>query len=114
MTHRERQSAGAVVEALPRPATGPLADSAGLLWEDLYRAASPDQQRELLALAGRQGLLYTHQLPQTGNGSAHAAADKGKPLLHRLLGGQLAELTSLRTSTLKIFDDALDEHQREA
>jgi hypothetical protein len=114
MTHRERQSAGGVVEAVPRPAAGPLADSAGLLWEDLYRTASPEQQRELLALAGRQGLLYAHQLPQPTNGAAPTTADRGKPFLVRLLAGQAADLSPSRTSPLTFFDAALDEHQREA
>src|SRR5438876_376567 len=83
MSSRERQASGAAVAA-PRT----LTDSAGLpapnrpnpnaekasramLWEDFYRSASPAQQMELLSLAGRQGLLYAHQLPALPNGSRH-------------------------------------------
>src|SRR5438309_923658 len=40
------------------------------VWEDLYQAIPPEQQRELLSLAGRQGVLYAHQLPVTTNGTA--------------------------------------------
>src|SRR2546430_17540443 len=32
-------------------------------WEALYRSVSPAEQADLLTLARRQGLLYSHQLP---------------------------------------------------
>src|SRR5262245_13008680 len=112
MTHWERQSSGGVVEAAPRPATGPAsAAPAPLLWEDLFRNASPDQQRELLSLAGRQGVLYAHQLPQAGNGTA---ADRHRPLLTRILTCQASQLPPLRTTPLTFHDDALDDVQRDA
>src|SRR5260370_643723 len=68
MSQRERQPSGGAVEAAPRPAAGqpvpprppptlkPGAKGAPL-WEDLFRAAPPAQQLELLSLAGRQGVL---------------------------------------------------------
>jgi hypothetical protein len=89
------------------PAASPKVPS----WEELYRAASPQQQQELLLLAQRQGLLYTHQLPPMLNGSQ---AEPDRPLLARLLRGQVAGLEPLRPVPLEMHDQALDEIQREA
>src|SRR5262245_2280889 len=85
MTQRERQASGGLAApasapgsagappgpAAPvRPAPGPeTASRPASLWEDYYRSASPDEQAALLALAGRQGILYAHTLPPPGNGS---------------------------------------------
>ena len=68
MTHRERHAPESVSAVAAPPtlvqAAGPGAprprhgSDHALLWEKFYRSVSPDQQRELLSLAGRQGLLY--------------------------------------------------------
>src|SRR5947208_12116335 len=73
MIPRDRAALGEA-EAVSGPAGGrhapahPKGDAGSLrnrlpVWEDLYRAISPEQQRELLSLAERQGVLYAHQLP---------------------------------------------------
>src|SRR6266511_4307366 len=115
MTQRERQaSAGlsATVSA-PHPAGGATAPSTpprpgsspeslvprASLWEDVFRSASPAQQKELLSLAGKQGLLYAHQLPQGHNGTRpqNSADDpRGLQLLSHLLQGQTDELHPVR------------------
>src|SRR4051794_38647637 len=99
MSQRERQPPGGAVEAAPRPAAGqpvpprppPLKPGAKAapLWEDLFRAAPSAQQMELLSLAGRQGLLYSHQLPPATNGSA---TDPSRQLLAQLLSGHSCDL----------------------
>jgi hypothetical protein len=122
MTQRERQASGGVSEAAPRPGAGhaslprPTASadpSAGhaASWEDVYRAASPAQQAELLRLAQRQGVLYAHQLPPTGNGTA---VDRTRQFVARLLNGQTSDLEPLRSEPIASIDDALDAVQREA
>src|SRR5260370_37874018 len=96
MSQGEGQPSGGTVEAAPRPAAGqpvpprpPPSLKPGTkgapLWEDLFRAAPPAQQMELLSLAGRQGVLYASQLPPLSNGSA---GDSGRQLLAHLLSGQ--------------------------
>src|SRR5437016_382966 len=79
MTQRESKAPGGVARAVPgsdsarltepRPSgSGP--DSRGanraLLWEELFQTATPSQQEEMLALAGRQGFLYADQVPASG------------------------------------------------
>ncbi len=133
MTQRERQaSAGlsATVSA-PHPAGGTTAPPTpprpgpsqeslaprASLWEDVFRSASPAQQKELLSLAGQQGLLYAHQLPPTSNGSrpqGNADDPRGLQLLSHLLQGQTDELPPVRPEPLEPFDSALDERQRRA
>jgi hypothetical protein len=132
MTQRERQASGGreqpaatvVAEAPPRPSavtaaplhagTGPQGPDPAPPWEDLYQNASPQQQEELLALAGRQGVLYEHQLPPpAGNGTGTGTAP-GRPLLGRLLTGQARDLEPVRPLPLTVHDTGLDAAQREA
>src|SRR5437868_321842 len=80
-------------------------------WEDLYRAIGPEQQRELLSLAQRQGVLYTHQLPAIPNGTPVEAR---QPLLGRLLSGAITELISVHPEPVDVDDNELDAGQREA
>src|SRR4051794_22678008 len=120
MSQRERPPSGGAVEAAPRlaaaqplpprppPAGKPGAPSAPL-WEDLFRAAPPAQQQELLALAVRQGVLYAHQLPSTGNGSTAP----GRQLLAQLLSGECGGLQPVRPEPVTPFDAELDSAQRE-
>src|SRR5205823_2939459 len=107
---------GGVSEAAPRPGAGHTAvprptasvDPAvghTASWEDVYRAASSAQQAELLDLAHRQGVLYAHQLPPTGNGTA---VDRTRQLVARLLNGQTGDLEPIRPEPVAIVDDALD------
>jgi hypothetical protein len=81
------------------------------VWDDLYRALSPDQQRELLALAERQGLLYAHQLPVPTNGSA---LDPNHELLTRILAGAGMDVQPLHAEPIAVADEELDAVQREA
>lgn len=80
-------------------------------WEELYRAISPEQQRELLALAERQGVVYAHQLPVLANG---ASTDANRKVLGRLLSGAVAELSPLHPESVEVGDHELDAVQREA
>jgi hypothetical protein len=81
------------------------------LWEDLFRSISPAQQRELLALAQRQGALYPHQLPGGGNG---VPVEPGRQLLTRLLAGRTEDLEPVRCTPVEVTDNALDAAQRGA
>src|SRR4051794_99779 len=115
MTQRDRLAPGETTQAAPR-LTAPAAPAApepawAPLWEDLFRSIAPAQQRELLALAQRQGVLYAHQLPPLGNGTP---ADPGRQLLARLLGGRTEELEPIRPVPVEVADSALDAAQREA
>src|SRR5437762_942685 len=120
MTAREGQASG--VESAPRSAakeqpanaTAPpssLSASAETSWEDLFRAFSPIQKRDLLALASEQGLLYAHQLPHRGNGSSF---DPGRNLLSSLLEGAVEDLPAFQSALVALHDSDLDAHQREA
>jgi hypothetical protein len=121
MTQRERHASGGVFEGTPRPAARPSTrppsapgpeDGTGWapLWEDVFRNASPSQQQELLSLAGRQGVLYAHQLPPPSGG---VATDRQRQLLTRLLNGHPGELEPVRTSPVPVLDTDLDPIQRE-
>src|SRR4051812_32095618 len=120
MTQGERQASGGLsgtVSVLPPPG-GPAAPSRpgphlepsaprASLWEDVFRGASPAQQSELLSLAGRQGLLYAHQLPRGGNGTRPATATEdacGLQLLSRLLQGQVGDLEPIRPDAVEVQD----------
>jgi hypothetical protein len=87
-------------------------------WEELFRATSPSQQAELLALARAQGVLYAHQLPAvTGNGPhpvANAPASAGIQVLSRLLVGKTDGLAPVRSAEIAIADGDLDAAQRDA
>src|SRR5262245_51156303 len=122
MTQRERHASGGVFEATrepaarppPKPPSAPGMDGgAGWapLWEDVFRNASPSQQQELLSLAGRQGVLYAHQLPAPSGG---VSTDRQRQLLTRLLNGHAGELEPVRTSPVAVLDTDLDPVQREA
>jgi hypothetical protein len=77
-------------------------------WDDYYRGATPEQQAELLELAGQQGFLYGHQLPASANGST---SDNNR-FLDRLLTGKIQELEPLHPTPIE--HSMLDLTQREA
>jgi hypothetical protein len=106
MTQRERHTPDSGAAA-PRPPADRA--SACSLWEDWYQRASPDQRRQAVALAARQGVLGTHQLPPPAGGAAPA-----RSLLTALLAGQPGEVPPLRAACPDLFDTALDGAQREA
>jgi hypothetical protein len=141
MTQRERQASGGREVATAAPPRSPAATAAPLHaasgpqgpdpappWEDLYQNASPQQQEELLALAGRQGVLYGHQLPpaagngtptstegrQAGSSEGGQAGAPGRPLLGRLLAGGDPDLEPVRPLPVGVHDTGLDPAQREA
>jgi len=66
---------------------------------------------ELLALAQRQGVLYSHQLPAAGNG---VPRDRGRQLLAQLLSGQTDGLEAVAALPVEVHDGGLDSRQREA
>src|SRR5438034_7378426 len=115
MTQRERQVKGGTKAApwrAPGPPALPPAEAApesrpasAPLWEDLCRSVSPAQQMELLALAERQGVLYSHQLPATGNGTPR---DRGRQLLSQLLSGQMDILEPVAAAAVEVQDTELD------
>jgi hypothetical protein len=121
MTQRERHASGGVFEGTPRlaarPSTRPpsapgLDEGTGWapLWEDVFRNASAAQQQELLSLAGRQGVLYAHQLPAPSGG---VSTGRQRQLLTRLLNGHIGELEPVRTTPVAVLDTDLDPIQRE-
>jgi hypothetical protein len=121
MKQRDRLASGGTTQA-PRPSAVPAAPQAPAnapdaaaplapLWEDLFRNIAPAQQRELLALAERQGALYPHQLPSGGNGSP---VDPGRQLLTRLLAGRTEDLEPVRCTPVTLTDSELDAVQRSA
>src|SRR5437764_1087522 len=116
MTQRERQpSAGATLAPRPAPAPpragGPAHAGEPTVppWEDLFRSVSPAQQRELLALAVQQGLLYAHQLPT----SDPAVLNPRRAPLSQLLAGK-TELAPIPSRPVDVIDRDLDAAQREA
>jgi hypothetical protein len=80
-------------------------------WEDLYHTISSEQQRELLSLAQRQGVLYAHQLAVTTNGTT---SDPNRQLLSRILNGDVTALSPLQAEPFEVDDSQLDIVQREA
>jgi hypothetical protein len=121
MIQRERAASGEA-EAVSGPAGGrrapphPKGDAGTLrnrvpAWEDLYQAISPEQQRELLSLAERQGVLYAHQLPVITNGTTAAP---NRQLVARILDGDVAALAPLQTEPIEVDDCELDAVQCEA
>ncbi|HVS34250.1 MAG TPA: AAA domain-containing protein, partial [Gemmataceae bacterium] len=106
MTQRERHT----------PEAGAAAQQAGCTWDELFPSLAPARQQELLALAGREGILYAAQLsipngPQPGAG---AAAPGRRTLLPALLNGQLHDLPPLQPRPVECCDAALDAAQRDA
>jgi hypothetical protein len=127
MTSRERHASGAAsaTVALPpkshastaaaRPGSSTEIVAPVSPWETLYRHIPPAQQADLLALAARQGLLYSHQLPTAVSPrSAPADESRGWNLLGKMLAGQVAELEPLRPQSLDLADAELDDGQRRA
>src|SRR5258708_4813444 len=123
MTQRERQASGGVVEAAARPASGPAVAARSTLpleanpnrapaWEELFRTATSAQQQELLTLAGKQGVLYSHRLPALTGSSA--SAHSYRHLLTSLLSGHTQSLEPLRPEPVSTSDPALDERQQDA
>lgn len=116
MTQRERHTPDGGAPNLPqsgppRPASAPASPA---LWEDWYRRASPEQQRDLVALALRQGLLYAPQLPPpAGNGTLAAGEAGPRALLTALLNGQ-ARIEPVRAAEVTVEDTDLDAMQRQA
>jgi hypothetical protein len=76
-------------------------------WEDFFPGMPASRQQELLALAGRQGLLYAHQLGPT-------AAPARRSLLPSLLNGPVADLDPLQPGAVDCLDLDLDAAQRDA
>ena len=106
-----RPSAGQ--EPLLRPQPHPQAEIArSPQWEEIFQAASPAQQRDLLELARTQGLLYWHQLPAATNGTG--TAEPSRPFPPSLFNGRLDDLEPVRVVPLEVLDEALDTRQREA
>src|SRR5690242_4179942 len=109
MIHQERAASGAA-DAVARPAghrqqpavpegAGGTRTHQGPLWEDLYRAISPEHQRELLSLAERQGILYAYQLPVISNGTT---AEMSQKSLARVLNGDVGELQPLFADPVEV------------
>jgi hypothetical protein len=85
---------------------------AGPSWQDLFTSASPSQQQELLALARRQGVLYTHQVAAADNNGSEI--DRARHLLSAVLGGNAHDLAPVRVDPIAVMDTDLDDAQREA
>jgi hypothetical protein len=119
MTQRERHLPDAGHSA-PACAAGPVAafpagsapNGSAALWEDLFQRATPEQQRDLLALAAKQRILYTHQVPVNDNVSSRPTR---RTLLPALLNGQTRDLEAIQpTLPDRVTDSELDEGQRQA
>jgi hypothetical protein len=119
MTQRDRQASAQNTPAALREArsrTGALLPEAAAavkfpapVWEQIFRAAAPAERERLLALAGRQGVLFSHQLPDSpgvsnGDHPAHA----------QVLSGRLDHWTPVRVQPITPRDAELDANQREA
>jgi hypothetical protein len=92
-------------------------DANGTTWGELFRTVPDAEQEQLLALARRQGLLYLHQLPPHGNGTATAKSaepNETDQLLAVLLSGQTNALEVVRARRMAAIDPGLDAIQREA
>ncbi len=88
-----------------------------VLWEELYRHATPAQRSELLALARSQGLLYAHQLPNSNNGKKPGPLMEEQGRLQQLANLQAhppERWRSVRPEALAPCDTALDPMQRQA
>lgn len=122
MRQRQRQGSGAVVEP-SRPASVPDTvgaepgppDSWTPPWDDVFRGATAAQQQELLALADRQGCVYSHQLPSgTTALPSPEPSDPVCDLLPQLLLGRTESLEPLHIRPVAVRDEQLDAAQREA
>ncbi len=106
MTQRDRHTpdSGALT---PPTRTAPAGAAIGCAWDEVLASLPPARRRELLELAGRQGVIYAHQLP-AGNGPAN------RPLLPAILNGQTHDLAPLRPTAALCLDADLDAAQRDA
>ncbi len=115
MTQRERHSSeGGAPASSAIPA--PTGAGSGCVWDDLLPSLPPARRRELLELAGRQGVLYAHQL-SAGNGPTASGANAARlALLTALLHGQTHDLLPLRPTLWDCCGDAalFDAAQRDA
>lgn len=92
----------------------PPASAPPLPWEDWFQRAAPHQHDEMLLLAGRQGLLYHHQLPAPANGESHHPPPHAEnTALARLLAGDVSLLPSFSPDAA-CGDPELDPAQQEA
>lgn len=117
---REGYASGSAAGLASRPAVALTSSSGGPpgaetasrapTWDELFRALPTGRQRDLLALASRQGLLYEHQLPPA-NGTP---PQHPRSLLTRLLAGRVEDLESTNVPPVELTDKALDATQREA
>lgn len=124
MTQRERHtSSGGATEAArhldPSREMSPCADSApeennqlSLLWENVYRQASPAHRLELLSLAKQHRWLDAQArrsaVPKT------LSAEENWQRLQRLLAGRSDDLAPIHASPVELQDTALDSFQRDA
>jgi hypothetical protein len=119
MTQRERKTTvktgPATTAVLEMPRSAPPADNGQPhTWEDFFRHMSPGQQDELLGLAGRQGLLYAHQLPAATNGKASVEQIGRWNHLNQLLAGGKRVWDPVRNEDPTFVDTGLDALQRRA
>ncbi|OAI41610.1 hypothetical protein AYO40_02845 [Planctomycetaceae bacterium SCGC AG-212-D15] len=115
MTQRERMTSAGVTEAEPAngheaPPRPPATNPPTRTWEEMFGAATPERQREWLALARQQGVLFVHQIQDGGNGKA----PHGPAPLAQLLAGTFDHLEPVYPGPLSFFDPQLDDGQREA
>src|SRR5580704_8713332 len=131
MSHRDRHASAGTTATVAAPppkhnstaaamrsaSPAEAAPSSVSQWELFYRSASPAQQADLLVLANRQGLLYSHQLPPVSSATrCPQPADEPRTwnLLGKILAGQVKHLEPVRPATLAPVDAGLDEPQRGA
>src|SRR5207245_11006715 len=80
--------------------------------EDSHLVAPAELRQKLLGLAGRQGILDSHELLRVSpNGSS---ADSCRQLLARIFGGEVEHLEPVAPVPVQFIDNALNASQREA
>ncbi len=98
MNTRERKApvvaVSPVFERKPAPASVAAENGQPHLWEDWFRHASWADRAEMIALADRQGFLYSHQLP-SGNGHGKSRGEPALQMWQQLLEGKGPELPPL-------------------
>src|SRR5262245_40231959 len=110
MTQRERHAAGGILaaERIPTAAHAAQNGEAAPRWADLFPALSPAQQRMLLALADKQGVLNSRQFPAV-NGAADPARAFFAPWFN---GHGSSTLPAVTPTPIDPVDTALSEEQR--